>query len=66
MRFAPQAVEYATNWWSMTPGAVVHMLERLGFGATEVSFHTQRHRLAHDLSKPATDMSMFTVVASRG
>jgi SAM-dependent methyltransferase len=66
MRFAPQAVEYATNWWSLTPGAVVHMLERLGFGNSEVSFHTQRHHLGHDLSKPAIDMSMFTVVASRG
>ena len=65
MRFAPQSAEFPTNWWSMTPAAVVRMLERVGFGRAEVSFHTQRHHLGHDLSKPPTEMEMFTVVAAR-
>jgi Methyltransferase domain len=65
LRFAPQAVEHPTNWWSFTPGTIVRMLERVGFSKTATTYHTQRHHLGHDLDKPAVEMEMFTVVAER-
>ncbi len=39
MRFSPSAEHHLTNWWSIYPGAVVSMLERLGFGQTETTMH---------------------------
>ena len=51
MRFSPSAEHHLTNWWSIYPGAVVSMLERLGFGQTETTMHTQRHHLAHDIGE---------------
>src|SRR5580704_6042047 len=49
MRFAPSADHHLTNWWSIYPGAVVSMLKRLGFSRTEITYHTQRHHLSHDM-----------------
>jgi SAM-dependent methyltransferase len=65
MRFSPSAEHHLTNWWSIYPGAVVSMLERLGFGRTEVTFHTQRHHLAHDMDADAIEQRMYTVVGHR-
>ncbi|MGH8981992.1 MAG: class I SAM-dependent methyltransferase [Acidimicrobiales bacterium] len=65
MRFAPLDTRYPTHWWSMTAGAVVRMLERLGFTETQVTFHTQLHHIDHDLTKPPQEVTMFTVVARR-
>lgn len=65
LRFAPQAVEHPTNWWSFTPGTIVRMLERVGFSKTATTYHAQRHHLGHDLEKPAVELDLFTVVAER-
>ncbi len=65
IEFAPQDVQYTTHWWSLSPGAVVRMLERLGFGETSVTYHVQKHHFGHDLTQPAGDMKMYTVVARR-
>ena len=65
LRFAPQDVRYPTHWWSITPGAVARMLERLVFTSTELTFHTQQHHLDHDLSKSPVDFEMYTVVGRR-
>ena len=66
MRFSPSAEHHVTNWWSIYPGAVVSMLERLGFGQTETTMHTQRHHLAHDIGSDAIDQRMYTVVGRPG
>ena len=65
MRFSPAAEHDLTNWWSIYPGAVVSMLERLGFGDTTISEHTQKHRLGHVATAEYTDMPMYTVVGKR-
>jgi O-methyltransferase len=65
MRFSPSAEHHVTNWWSIYPGAVVSMLHRLGFVHTEVSFHSQRHYLAHDLAADPIEQRMYTVVGHR-
>jgi O-methyltransferase len=65
MRFSPSAEHHVTNWWSIYPGAVVSMLERLGFGRTTTTFHTQHHHLAHDLDAAPVAQPMFTVVGRR-
>ena len=41
------------------------MLERLGFGRTSVTFHNQRHHLAHDIEADAIEQRMYTVVGHR-
>lgn len=67
LRFDPLAQpEHRTNWWALSPGAVVAMLRRLGFGDTGVERHRQRHHLGHRLDDPPTEMEMFTVVGRRG
>lgn len=65
MRFSPSAEHHLTNWWSIYPGAVVSMLERLGFGETEITYHSQRHHLSHDMGSDAIDQRMYTVVGRR-
>ena len=65
MRFSPSAEHHVTNWWSIYPGAVVSMLERLGFSRTSVTFHSQRHHLAHDIRADAIEQRMYTVVGHR-
>src|SRR3984885_13421074 len=62
MRFSPSAEHHLTNWWSIYPGAVVSMLERLGFGQTVTPLHSQPHHLAHDIASHAIDQRMYTVV----
>ncbi len=66
MRFSPLALGDVSNWWSIYPGAVVSMLERLGFGQTTITEHTQKHHLGHRMDEEAVQMSMFTVVGERG
>lgn len=65
MRFASAGFGNLTVWWTITPGTVVRMLSHLGFGNTKVTYHTQKHHLAHDLTAPPVDMHMFTVVGRR-
>ena len=55
-----------SNWWSIYPGAIVSMLERVGFGRTTITEHTQAHHLGHRMDEPAVEMPMFTVVGERG
>jgi SAM-dependent methyltransferase len=64
-RFAPLGIEYQTNWWAHTPGVVRRMLAALGFETVSTTFHSCKHHLGHDLTKPAVDMPMFTIVAER-
>ena len=65
-RFDPLvALEYRAIWWALSPGAVIAMLRRLGFGHTRVAYHKQPHHLGHRLDEPQTMMEMFTVVARR-
>jgi hypothetical protein len=64
-RFAPLGIEYQTNWWAHTPGVVRRMLAALGFESVSIDYHSYKHHLGHDLSKPAVDMPMFTIVANR-
>ena len=66
LRFDPLiALEYRAVWWALSPGAVMAMLRRLGFGESRVSYHKQPHHLGHRLDEPQTMMEMFTVVAHR-
>jgi O-methyltransferase len=65
MQFSPLATHEITNWWLIYPGAVVTMLERLGFGRTRIIEHTQAHHLGHRLDEPAVAMPMYTVVGER-
>jgi SAM-dependent methyltransferase len=55
-----------TVWWSISAGAVVRMLETLGFRRTDVTEHTQRHQFGHDPNAPYQDIPMYTVVGRRG
>jgi hypothetical protein len=67
MRFDPVGnPDHPTNWWALSPGAVVTMLKRLGFGRSRVERHRQRHHLGHRLDEPPTMMEMYTVIADRG
>jgi hypothetical protein len=66
MRFSPLATHEISNWWNLYPGAVVAMLERVGFGNTTITEHTQAHHLGHRMGEPAVEMPMFTVVGERG
>jgi O-methyltransferase len=66
MRFSPLATHEISNWWNIYPGAVVAMLERVGFGNTTITEHTQAHHLGHRMGEPAVEMPMFTVVGERG
>jgi hypothetical protein len=54
-----------TLWWSISAGAVVQMLERMGFGEARVIEHTQRHRFGDVADGPYDDVDMYTVVAHR-
>jgi O-methyltransferase len=53
------------HWWSFSPGAVVRMVQRLGFERTSVLFHSQKYHPDHDLSLPLTEVQLFTVVGRR-
>jgi O-methyltransferase len=65
MRFSPSADTHLTNWWSIYPGAVLSMMRRLGFGDTTLTYHTQKHYLAHDLTKDVFSQKMYTIVGRR-
>ena len=65
MRFSPSAEHHLSNWWSIYPGAVVSMLERLGFADTTVLYHTQHHHLGHELEADPIEQRMYTVVGRR-
>jgi hypothetical protein len=54
-----------TLWWSISAGAVVQMLDTMGFRDVRVVEHTQRHQFGHDATAPYEDMEMYTVVARR-
>ena len=65
MRISPLTRDEIANWWTIYPGAVVKMLERLGFPDTTITEHTQKHHLGHRLEDEAVEMEMFTVVGRR-
>lgn len=65
MIFAPWGSENLTHWWYLSPGALIRMLEVLGFTRTSVQYHTQRHHPGHNLAEPPIDVPMFTVVGDR-
>jgi O-methyltransferase len=54
-----------TVWWSISAGAVVQILETLGFGKTRIIEHTQKHQLGHVSDAPYDDVQMYTVVGER-
>ena len=65
MRFATAGRDALTNWWVISPGAIVEMLTRLGFFNTRVTCHSQMHHLGHKLDQAPIAMSMYTVVGER-
>lgn len=65
MLFDPVGGDHPTNWWTLSPGAVLRMVDRLGFSQTRMTYHSQRHHVGHDLSKSAADVRMFTIVGER-
>lgn len=54
-----------TVWWSISAGAVVQMLDTMGFRDVRIVEHTQRHQFGHDSDAAYGDMEMYTVVARR-
>lgn len=52
-------------WWELSAGAVIAMLEILGFNCTRVIEHSQLHQHGHKADAPYMDMAMYTVVAQR-
>ena len=54
-----------TLWWSISAGAVVQILETLGFRKTQVIEHTQLHQFGHTSAASYEDMKMYTVVGER-
>jgi len=52
-------------WWEVSAGAVVSMLQVLGFTDTRVVTHTQRHQHGHDRSTAYVESPMYTVVGER-
>ena len=65
MLFDPIGGEYPTNWWALSPGAVLRMVRRLGFTRTRLTHYSQKHHVGHDMSQPAAEVPMFTVVGER-
>ena len=53
-------------WWSISAGAVIRILETLGFRKTRVVEHTQKHQFGHKAAAEYDDMKMYTVIAERG
>ena len=52
-------------WWSISAGAVVRMLDALGFTRCQVITHKQSHQFGHVLGSPYQDIEMYTVVGHR-
>jgi SAM-dependent methyltransferase len=52
-------------WWEISAGAVVAMLEIMGFGKTQVVRHTQRHQHGHRADIPYVEQPMYTVIGER-
>lgn len=52
-------------WWLLSAGAVVQMLDIVGFGNPEVTQHTQKHQHGHRSEAAYVDQPMYTVVAER-
>ena len=66
MEFSPvDTTKTVVVWWSLTPQAIVRMLQVLGFLEFSVYFHRQSHHVHHDLGRPAEESLYFTVVAER-
>jgi hypothetical protein len=66
MRFHPtKSKEVSQVWWSFTPGAIEAMVDSLGFHRLETTFHTQKHHWGHDMTQPAQDVPMFTVIGRK-
>ena len=59
LKFLPdwRTFEPKETWWHLSPEVVERFLGVLGFERTEVSYHTQRHRLG--------ERALFTVVGHR-
>lgn len=66
MRFFPvgEAGRWVV-WWEISAGAVVAMLQCLGFGRTTVTTHTQLHQHGHRPDIPYVEQPMYTVVGER-
>jgi hypothetical protein len=67
MRFAPALDNPGPTamWWHFSPGAIVTMLWRLGFGDSRVSFHEQRHHVPDSTTDSTVELPCFTVYAQR-
>jgi O-methyltransferase len=65
MRFAPFGLENRVVWWLFTPATIVDMVRAVGFTKTRIHYHSQLHHIGHDLTKPAQEIPMFTVVGER-
>jgi SAM-dependent methyltransferase len=66
MRFHPTGSKGISEvWWSFSPRAIETMLDALGFHDCQTTFHSQRHYWGHDMTKPAQEVPMFTVVGRK-
>lgn len=52
-------------WWELSAGAVVAMLQILGFTDITVTEHTQLHQHGHVVDATFTEVPMYTVVGRR-
>jgi SAM-dependent methyltransferase len=65
MRFAPRSGNQLSQWWTLYPGAVVSMLERLGFRQTALILHSQAYHADDHLDGATVKLPMYTVIADR-
>jgi SAM-dependent methyltransferase len=66
IRFHPTgSKEVSQVWWSFSPRSIEVMLDTLGFHSLQTTFHTQLHHWGHDMSQPAQEVPMFTVVGRK-
>jgi SAM-dependent methyltransferase len=66
IRFHPtRSKEISQVWWSFSPLSIEVMLDTLGFHAIETTFHSQLHHWGHDMSQPAQEVPMYTVIGRR-
>jgi hypothetical protein len=66
IRFHPtRSKEVSQVWWSFSPRSIEVMLETLGFHGISTTFHSLLHHWGHDMSQPAQEVPMYTVIGRR-
>jgi hypothetical protein len=70
MRFSPGGESSVLYWWDLSPGAVVRMLQLVGFPRIEITYHRQRiyamtEQYVRREPVAAGDVQLYTVVGRR-